>query len=96
MRRLPDVPFHLPVADRNHAVGVGRDVGFVCDHDDGVAAFMETREQRHDLDAGLRIEIPGGFIGEQNRWIVHQRSRNGDALALTAGQLVRLVVHAMR
>ena len=57
------------------------------------AAFVQALEQSHDFDAGLRIEIPGRFVGQQNRRVVHQRPRHGHALPLTAGQLVGLVVH---
>ena len=65
------------------------DVGLVGDEHDGVARLVEALEERHDLDAGLRVEVAGGLVGEQDRRIVHQRARDGDALALAAGELVR-------
>ncbi len=56
--------------------------------DDGVAGLVQAREQGHDLDAGLRIEVTGRFVGEQDRRIVDERAGDGDALPLTAGQFV--------
>jgi len=41
----------------------------------------------------LRIEIAGGFIGQNDRRVVRQDVRDRDALALAAGQFVRLVMH---
>ena len=43
----------------------------------------------------VRVEVTGRLVGEQDRRVVHQRARDGDALALTAGQLVRPVIHAV-
>ena len=42
----PRVLLDLPVANRDHAVRVGGDVGFVGDEDDGVAAGVQPLEQR--------------------------------------------------
>ena len=76
--------FDPAVANRDHAMGVGGDVGFVRDEDDGVAGAVQAIEERHDFDAGLRIEVAGRLVGEQDRRVVDQRARDGDALALTA------------
>ncbi len=51
-------------------------------------------EQRHDLDAGLGVEVAGRFVGQDDGGPVDQGAGDGDALALTAGELVGLVVHA--
>ena len=67
------------------------DVGFVRDQDDGVAGLVQAGEQRHDLGAGLRVEVAGRLVGEQDRRVVHERARDGHALALAARQLVRPV-----
>jgi hypothetical protein len=45
---------------------------------------VQPLEHPHDLDAGLRVEIPGRFVREQDRRIVDERPGDGDALALTA------------
>ena len=70
-------------------------VGFVRDEHNGVAAGMQALEHRHDFDAGLRVEIPGRLVGEQDGRIVDERARDGDALALTARQLVRTMGGAL-
>ena len=99
-QRRPTPPAWRPsrpaVADGDRAMGVGGDVGLVGDEDDGVAGLVETREHAHDFDAGLRVEVAGRLVGEQDRRVVHQRARDGDALALTARQLVRPVRRARR
>ena len=41
------------------------------------------------------VEVPGGLVRQDDGGIVHQGAGDGDALALTAGQLVGLVVHAL-
>lgn len=46
------VPLDFAVADANHAVGVGSDIGLVGDEDDGVAALVEPGEQFHNFLAG--------------------------------------------
>ena len=92
--RSANVVFDLAVADVDGAIGVRGHVGLVRDDDDGVARLVEPLEDAHDLDAGLRIEIAGGLVGEQNRRIVHEGAGDGHALALPAGELVRAVIDA--
>ena len=60
------------------------DVVFVGDQHDGVAFAMQAIEERHDLVAGLRVEVAGRFVGEDDRRPIDQRTRDGNALALTA------------
>ncbi len=62
-------------------------VRFVGDEDDSVAALIEILEKRHDFFAGLRIKVPGRLISKDNGRIVNQGPGNGDALALSAGQV---------
>ena len=90
------VLFDFAVAQANHAMGVQRDVRLVRHQDDGVAALVQPREKRHDFIAGRGVEISGGFVGQQDRRMVHQRASDGHALALSAGKLVGLVHHAVR
>ena len=82
-----------PSADVNRPVRERGDVGFVCHEHDGVARLVKLRKQRHDLGAGLRVEVAGRLVGQQDRWIVDERARDGHALALAAGQLVRAMRH---
>jgi len=46
-----------------------------------------------DFPPGFRIEIPRGFICEQDFRLHHQRPRNSDPLLLTTGKLRRFVRH---
>ena len=64
------------------------------DEDDGVAAGVEFVEEGHDLDGGFGVEVAGGFVGEDDAGAVDEGAGDGDALALAAGELVGLVVHA--
>jgi hypothetical protein len=90
--RLALVTADRPVAERDHAVGVGGDVGFVGDHDDGHALLaVEADERLHDLVGRARVEIAGGFVGEQKDRGVDERPRDRDALLLPARQLGRRV-----
>jgi hypothetical protein len=84
----------LAVADVDYAVGILGDVGLVGDEDDGVAGGVEGVKEGHDLDAGLGVEIAGGLVGEDDGGRVDQGAGDGNALALTTGELVGLVVHA--
>ena len=70
------------------------DVGLVGDDDDGVALGVEFVEERHDLVAGLGVEVSGGFIGEDDGRPVHEGSGDSHTLALTSRELVGLVHHA--
>ena len=45
--------------------------------------------QVEDRAAGGGVEVRRRLVGEDQRRTVHQRARDGDALALTAGQLAR-------
>jgi hypothetical protein len=54
---------------------------------------VKFAEEIEDLAAGLRIEVSGRLVGEEERRLVDECPRDGDALALTAGQLVRLMAH---
>ena len=48
------------------------------------------------LGAGLRVEVARRLVREQDRRVVHERSRDRDALTLTARELVRTMRHARR
>src|SRR5439155_12898150 len=45
--------------------------------------------------ARARVEISRRLVGEHERGARHERARDGDTLLLTAGELVRRVVHAI-
>jgi hypothetical protein len=41
---------------------------------------------------GVRVEVSGGLVGEQDQRPVDERPRHGDALLLTTGELLRVAV----
>src|ERR1700733_14216846 len=67
----------------------------MSNQDDGVALGVELIEERHDLDRSLGVKIACGLVGEDDGGFVHQGASDGNALALTAGEFVRLVIHAL-
>src|SRR5579872_5064054 len=73
------------VFDVDHPVGVIGDIGLMGDQYDGVALAMQMGEQGHNLAAGLRIQVSGRLVRQDDRRIVDQRPGHGDALALASG-----------
>jgi hypothetical protein len=63
---------------------------------DGRALAVQVLQQLHDRFTIVRVEISGGFVGEQDGRLPAQRARHGDALLLPAGELRRIVAHAVR
>ena len=47
--------------------------------------LRELIEEVHDLRTGLAVEVPGGFVGEEDVGVLNQRPGDGDALLLSAG-----------
>jgi hypothetical protein len=43
-------------------------------------------EQVTNRSARFRVEIPGRFVTEKQRWAIHQGPGDRDALALAAGE----------
>ena len=78
---------------RSAYVGVAR---IVRDHADRRAVGVQLRQQRHHLLAVLRVEVTRRLVREQDRRAADERARNRDALLLTARELRRIVVQAMR
>ena len=80
----------------NGTIGIAGIAGVVGHHADGGAAAMQFAKQIHDLLAILRIEVSSRLIGEQNGRIAGQSAGHRDALLLTAGELRRVVLDAVR
>src|SRR6185437_233283 len=59
------------VLNMDHSVGVGGDVVFVGDEDDGIAFGMKAIEQGHDFVTGLRVQVSGGLVGKNYGWTIH-------------------------
>src|SRR5690348_5481788 len=74
----------------NHAVGILGDIVLVSHENDSVALALQPIEQGHNLDAGLGVEVAGGFVREDDGRLVHQSARDGDALSLSTGEFVGL------
>ncbi len=56
---------------------------------------MEFAEEGHDVVARARVQITGGFVGEQHRRIVDQRAGDRHPLLLAARELARQVMAAV-
>jgi hypothetical protein len=54
---------------------------------------IDAVEQLHDPDRSLRVEVSGRLVGQQQRRVVDERSRDRHALLLPAGELVRIAVN---
>ena len=75
-------------------MGVFGDIRLVGDEDDGVALGLELVKEGHDLDAGFGVQVAGGLVGQDDGGTVDQGAGDRYALALSAGELVGLVIHA--
>ena len=56
---------------------------------------IETLEEREHLEAGARVEVARGLVGEEERRIGDEGAGDGHALLLSARELVRRVVTAV-
>src|SRR5690606_35625209 len=75
------------VAERQVPLAEPSDQAVVMARDeDRDADLIEEPEQLHDLDRQRRVEVAGRLVGDQHRWLVHDRARDADALLLAAGQ----------
>ena len=79
------------ILDVNNAVSVFGDVMLVRDKDNGVAFALQSVKQRHNFQAGLRIQVSGGFVRQNDRGFIDQRTGNRDALSLTTGKFIRVL-----
>src|SRR6478672_9678483 len=56
------------VGEEHHPVGVPRGDGVVRDHDDRLTQVVDgLAHEGEDLRAGARVEVAGGFVGEDDR-----------------------------
>src|SRR5205814_3965566 len=80
---------NLSVDQRDSTLCACGDGGIVRHEEDRFAVTGQLFEDVDDVRAGLLIEISGRLVGQDQRRIVHQSAGDGDALALSAGELVR-------
>jgi hypothetical protein len=64
------------------------------EHNRDAALMVELLEEAHNFDRSTSVQIPRWLIGEQQGRIIHQRPRDGDALLLSARQLIWVMVLA--
>ena len=89
------VGLHLSVAEEDVARGVLGNLGVVGHEDDGVTLVVEFLKQDKHLERRAGVEVTGGFVGEDDGWVVDERTGDGYTLHLTAGHLVGLVLEAV-
>ena len=75
---------------------VGRDEALVVrdDHQGALPQALVLPEEVEDLVAGLRVELTGWLVGQDEHRVLDQRPRDRHALLLAPRQLVRAVVEA--
>jgi len=96
LHRVGAILDDVAVAEQDDAFGEVRHVALVGHQHDGDALAVQRLQQRHDLDAGTRIEGAGWFVGQHQFGVVGQRPGDGDALLLPARKLGWLVVETFR
>ena len=65
------------------------------DHHDGGALLVQLGEQLHYLQTILGVKVTRRLIGQDQLGVHHDGTGNGDALLLTARELLRKVVCAV-
>ncbi len=86
----------LALAHDGNPVGHLADDGeVVAGEDHGESGFaLEGLEQIEHLGLDGYVEGGGGFVGDEQLWLVDQGHGDEDALALSAGELVRVVAES--
>ena len=99
-RRVPAVGhgpvLHDPsIAKSNEPRGEGRDVSFVRYQQERDALLLiQALKDLHNLETGVRVEVPGGLVGEQERGPIDECPRDGHTLLLSPRELVRVMALA--
>ena len=71
---------HASILQANKPLSAGGDVVLMSNEHNGNALLaIELLENRHDVTAGLGVEIAGGFVGKYKLRIVDQRTADSDA-----------------
>src|ERR1700722_10904061 len=82
----------VAVGQEDHPVGVGGAVGVVGHHDDGLTELgHRTAQEGQHFGRRIRVQVPGGLVGEDEVGPVDQGPGTGTALLLPARQLPRPV-----
>src|SRR5262245_28662238 len=86
-RSVEAVGFDPAVHDPHHALAALGDPGVVGDDDHGLALPLHLVEEVQDLEAGLRVQVARGLVGQDERRLVHQGAGDRRTLPLSAGEL---------
>ena len=79
---------HFSVPEDHMPAGITGDVRFMGHQDDGDPGLLvELLEDFHDLQARAGVQVPRGFIGQNQGGLVHKSAGDGHALLLAAGEL---------
>lgn len=82
------VGLDLAVLDREDAIAGLGDARVVGDEDHGEATgALFFKEEFEDARTCGRVQVAGGLIGDENRWVEEQCAGDRDALLLTAREL---------
>jgi hypothetical protein len=65
------------------------------DQDRRAESLVEILDQTEDFLAGMSVEVAGRLIGEQDRWVNRQRSRDRHALAFTSRKFFRQMIETV-
>ena len=58
--------------------------------------LVEAAEQVEDFLSGLRVELSGGLVRQEERWIVREGNPDGHSLLLSAAELVGTMGRTLR
>src|SRR6056297_172274 len=95
-RRFDHLTVDLAVADEDDPVGVRGGDRVMGDHHDRLAEVVDGRpHERQDLGTGHRVEVAGGFVGEDDLRSRSERPSDGDTLLLTTGELARPMLQSV-
>jgi len=75
----------------------GREVIAVSDAEQSCVIFgSDFQQQTADLGSCFRIQIPGGFVGQQQGWLVNQSPAHRHSLPFAAGKTSGPLVQTVR
>jgi hypothetical protein len=92
-----ELPHHRPVGQEDDPVRVGGAARVVGHHHDRLPELADRLAQEvQDVGRGVRVEVAGGLVGEDQIGLVDQRPGARHPLLLAAGELGRAVREPVR
>jgi hypothetical protein len=92
-----ELPHHRPVGQEDDPVRVGGAARVVGHHHDRLPELADRLPQEvQDVGRGVRVEVAGGLVGEDQIGLVDQRPGAGHPLLLAAGELGRAMREPVR